>query len=306
MAKAVRFDNYGGTEVLTLADVDIPHPPPGEVLVAVRAAGINPGEASIREGYLDSRWPATFPSGEGTDLAGVVTEVGADVSAFAVGDEVLGWSDRRSSHAEFVVVPEDHLVIKPEALGWEVAGSLFVAGSTAHAAVEAVAAGPADTVAVSAAAGGVGSIVVQLLGIKGAAVVGIASAANHDWLASVGAVPVAYGDGLVDRIRAAAPSGVDAFIDTFGGEYVQLAVELGVDPDRIDTIIAFEAAEAVGAKAVGSAGAASTEVLAELADLAASGRLVVPIAATYPLGEVREAYTELERRHTRGKIVLVP
>jgi len=306
MAKAVRFDRYGGIEVLYLADVEIPHPPPGEVLVAVRAAAVNPGEAAIRQGYLDDRWPTAFPCGEGTDLAGVVTEVGEGVTGFAVGDEVLGWSDRRSSHAEYVLVPEDHLAVKPEGLSWPVAGALDVAGTTAYAAVRAVAARPGETVAVSAAAGGVGSIVVQLLAMAGASVIGIASEANHGWLSSVGATPVSYGPGLADRIRAAAPSGVDAFIDTFGEEYVHLAVELGVAPDRIETIIAFEAAAAVGAKAEGSAAAASAEILAELAGLAASGRLEVPITATYPLDQVREAYVELEQRHTRGKIVLIP
>ena len=306
MAKAVRFDRYGDRDVLYIADVDVPHPPAGEVVVEVRAAGINPGEASIRKGLLDSSFPATFPSGEGSDFAGVVTEIGTGVSSFAVGDEVLGWSDRRASHAQYVVVPEDHLVPKPAALSWEVAGSLFVVGVTAYAAVRAVGAGPGDTVVVSAAAGGVGSITVQLVQVRGAAAVGIASEANHDWLRSVGVTPVAYGDGMADRIRAVASDGVDAFIDTFGEEYVRLAVELGVAPERIDTIIAWQAASEVGAKAEGSGTASSAEVLAEMAEHVASGRIIVPIAATYPLDQVREAYEELEKRHTRGKIVLIP
>jgi NADPH2:quinone reductase len=306
MAKAVRFDHYGGTEVLHLAEVDVLPPAAGEVVVAVRAAGINPGEASIRKGYLDKMFPATFPSGEGSDFAGIVTEVGEGVSTVAVGDEVLGWSFRRSSHAEYVAVPADQIVPKPAEVSWEVAGSLYVAGVTAYAAVRAVAAGPGDTVGVSGAAGGVGSIVVQLAQTRGADVIAIASEANHGWLTSLGARPVAYGDGLADRIRAAAPSGLTAFIDTFGEDYIALAVELGVAPDRIDTIIAFEAAQKYGAKTEGSATATSTEVLAELADLAAADRLTVPIAATFPLAEVREAFDELEKRHTRGKIVLIP
>ena len=306
MAKAVRFDHYGGVDVLYLADVEIPSPPAGEVVVAVRAAAVNPGEASIRQGYLDARFPATFPSGEGSDLAGVVTETGVGVETFAVGDEVLGWTDRRASHAEYVSVPVDHLIHKPDALSWEVAGSLYVVGTTAYAAVRAVGAGPGDTVAVSAAAGGVGSIVVQLLQVRGAEVIGIASEANHGWLASLGVSAVAYGDGLLERIEQKAPGGVDAFIDTFGEEYVRLAVALGVEPDRIETIIAYEAAAEVGAKAEGSATAADTGVLAEMADLVASGRIVVPIAATFPLDQVRAAYEELEQRHTRGKIVLIP
>ena len=304
--KAVRFDRYGDIDVLYLADVDVPHPPAGEVGVEVRAAGTNPGEAAIRKGLLDARFPATFPSGEGTDFAGVVTEAGDGVRAFGAGDEVLGWTDRRASQAGAVVVPQDHLIRKPAVLSWEVAGSLFVVGVTAYAAVRAVGAGPDDTVVVSAAAGGVGSIAVQLLRIRGASVIGIASEANHEWLRSVGVTPVAYGDGLADRIRALAPDGVDAFIDLFGEEYVRLAVGLGVEPDRIETIIAWEAAEEVGAKAEGSATASSAEVLAEMAEYVASGRIIVPIAATYRLDQVREAYERLEKRHTRGKIVLIP
>jgi NADPH2:quinone reductase len=304
--RAVRFDEYGGLDVLSIDEVDVPDPPPGEVLVAVKAAGTNPGEASIRQGFLESMFPATFPSGQGSDLAGVIDQVGANVDGFAVGDEILGWSDRRESQAEYVPVPADHLVAKPKSVDWAVAGSLFVAGVTAYAAVRAVGAGPGDTVVVSAAAGGVGSITVQLLTVRGATVIGIASEVHHAWLSSVGVTPVAYGDGLAERIGAAAPSGVDAFIDTFGPDYVKLAIDLGVQPERVDTIIAFEAAEEYGVKAEGSSTASSSDVLAEVVDLVASGRIIVPIAATYPLDQVRAAYAELEKRHTQGKIVLIP
>ncbi len=183
-------------------------------------------------------------------------------------------------------MPEDHLIPKPAALSWPVAGSLYVVGTTAYAAVRAVGAGAGDTVVVSAAAGGVGSVTVQLLKVKGADVIGIASEPNHEWLSSIGVAPVAYGDGLAERIRSAAPDGVDAFIDTFGEEYVRLAIELGVAPDRIDTIIAYEVAAEVGAKAEGSATTANTEVLGEMADLVAAGRIDVPIAATFPLDQV--------------------
>lgn len=306
MARAVRFDEYGGREVLHVAEVAVPQPPPGEALVAVRAAGINPGEAGIREGRMHERFPATFPSGEGSDLAGVVEAVGEGVEGLAAGDEVMGWTDRRASHAEYVLVPTGQLIAKPPALSWEVAGSLFVAGVTAWAAVGAVGAAPGDAVAVSAAAGGVGSIAAQLARVRGASVVGIASEPNHEWLRSVGVSPVAYGEGLADRIRAAAPGGLDAFVDTFGPEYVRLAVELGVAPERIDTIIAWGAAAEVGARTEGSAAGSSPEVLAEMAGLVASGQIEVPIAATFPLERVRDAYEQLERRHTRGKIVLLP
>ena len=306
MTRAVRFDHYGDRDVLYVADIELDPPAAGEVIVVVRGAAINPGEASIRSGALEARFPATFPSGEGSDLAGVVESVGAGVTEFAVGDEVLGWSWRRSSHAERVAVPATQLIAKRPELSWEVAGSLYVVTCTAYAAVRAVAPAPGDIVAVSAAAGGVGTVVVQLLKAKGSRVLAIASEGNHAWLSSHGAIPIRYGDGLLERMREAAPSGVDAFIDLFGSEYVDLAIALGVAPDRIETIIARDAALAVGAKVEGSGDASTTAVLSEMADLVADGIVEIPIAATYPLSEVRAAFAELEGRHTHGKIVLIP
>ena len=272
----------------------------------VRAAGINPGEVAIRSGAFDATAPSTFPSGQGSDLAGVVVELGEGVTDFAVGDEVLGYSWTRSSQASHAVVPVIQLTSKPAELSWPVAGALYVAGCTAWAAVEAVDPQPGETVVVSAAAGGVGSLVVQLLAVRGATVLALASDSNADWLTAHGATPVAYGDGLADRLEAAAPDGIDAFIDLFGPDYVHLAVELGVEPDRIETIISFEAAGQVGAKTAGSADASTREVLTKMASLVASGDVEIPIAATYPLAEVRGAFAVLERRHTRGKIVLIP
>lgn len=308
MSKAVQFDSYGEADVLEVRDVPRPVPAAGEVLVEVKAAGINPGEAMIRRGALHDRWPATFPSGQGSDLAGVVVEIGDGVDGFAVGDEVLGFSDDRTSHAQFVVVHADQLTAKPSQLPWEVAGSLYVAGTTAYAAVRAVAVKPGDTVAVAGAAGGVGTIAVQLAKRAGASVLGIAGPTNDDWLAAHGVVPVNYGDGLADRLRAAAPDGrIDAFLDFFGGGYVELAVtELGIDPQRVDTIIDFPAIERFGVKGEGNADAADTAVLTELSGLAAAGELEVPVAEVYPLDQAKEAFRTLERRHTRGKIVLRP
>ncbi|OBB68593.1 NADP-dependent oxidoreductase [Mycobacterium sp. 852014-50255_SCH5639931] len=305
-ARAVRFDRYGGREVLYVAKIDMPAPAPGEVLVEVRAAGINPGEAAIRTGAIHEMFPATFPSGEGSDLAGVVTALGPGVTEFSVGDEVLGFSFRRSSHATHAAVPVGQLIRKPSELSWEVAGSLYVVGVTAYAAVRAVAPQPGETVAVSAAAGGVGSLVVQLLVLRKARVLGIAGPGNADWLRAHGVTPIPYGDGLADRLRATAPTGIDAFIDLFGPEYVQLAVDLGVAPERIDTIISFQKAGEVGAKTEGSAEASTPEVLAEMADLVVSGTIDFEVAATYPLDRVADAYEDSEKRHTRGKIVLLP
>ncbi|WP_299951385.1 NADP-dependent oxidoreductase [uncultured Modestobacter sp.] len=306
MPQAVQFDHYGDRDVLQVVDVPMPHPTSGEVLVAVRAAAINPGEAAIRQGAMESVYPATFPSGQGSDLAGVVVEAGTGVEGFAVGDEVFGWTEQRASHAEYVVVPAGQLTHKPAAVSWEAAGSLYVAGVTAWATIQAVGAEAGDTVAVSGATGGVGSITVQLLRARGAQVVGIASEANADWLRGLGVTPVAYGDGLADRLQDAAPGGIDAFIDTFGGGYVQLAVDLGVSRERIDTIIDFGAAQELGVQAKGGGEVASPAVLDELAQAIVAGQVAVPIAASYPLEQVRAAFTELEQRHTRGKIVLLP
>lgn len=308
MSKAVRFDLYGDIDVLEVREVDRPVPGEGEVLVEVKAAGINPGEAKIRTGVLHEIWPATFPSGQGSDLAGVVADVGPGVSTFAVGDEVMGFSESRSSHAEFVAVPAEQLTAKPAQLSWEVAGSLFIAGTTAYAAVRAVRLTPNDTVAVAAAAGGVGTIAVQLARRTGATVLGIAGPANDEWLTAHGIIPVNYGDDLAGRLRAASPSGrVDAFLDLFGGGYVDLAVTgLGVAPERVDTIIDFPAVEKFGVQAAGNADAASAAVLAELAALAAAGDLEVPIAGVFALDDVRAAYRTLEEQHTRGKLVLRP
>jgi NADPH:quinone reductase-like Zn-dependent oxidoreductase len=306
--KAVRFDRYGGIDVLDVREVPRPQPDAGEVLVEVKAAGINPGEAMIRQGVFDEIFPATFPSGQGSDLAGVVAEVGTGVDAFSVGDEVLGFTNDRASHAEFVVVPADQLTPKPPAVSWEAAGGLFVAGTTAYAAVRSVELTPGDTVAIAGAAGGVGTIAVQLAKRTGATVLGIAGPSNDEWLAAHGVIPVNYGDGLADRLRAAAPEGrVDALLDFFGGGYVELAVtELGIAPQRIDTVIDFPALERFGVMFVGNQDAADAAVLAELAALIAAGELEVPIAEVIPLDEVQRAYRTLERRHTRGKIVLRP
>ena len=303
--KAVRFDEYGGVEVLKVVDVPRPVPGAGQVLVQVKAAGINSGEAKIREGLLAARWPATFPSGEGSDLAGIVAETGPGVGGVSVGDEVIGWTDNRASQAEYVVVEEQHLTPKPAGVPWEVAGALFVAGATAYAAVRAVSLTEGDTVVVSGAAGGVGSLAVQLARRADATVIGLASQANFGWLAGHGVIPVAYGDGVAHRIRLAAGK-VDAFIDTFGADYVQLALELGVEASRIDTIANFEAVARYGVKGDGNGAGASASVLAELAGLIAAGELEVPIAATFPLDQVQDAYRQLATGHILGKIVLLP
>jgi NADPH:quinone reductase-like Zn-dependent oxidoreductase len=304
MPKAVQLSAYGGLEQLKIVDVAKPEPGAGEVVVRVIAAGTNPGEISIREGYLKDVYPMAFPFGQGSDFAGRVDSVGAGVTEFAPGDAVMGWSEERSAQAEYVRISTATLIGKPPALDWFRAGSLKVVASTAIAAVRAVSLKPGDTVAISGAAGGVGSLAVQLAKRTGARVIGIASNESAPFLRSVGVEPIAYGDGLAERLRAATPNGLTAFIDLFGGGYIELAVTLGVKPERINTIIDFAGAQKVGAKTDGSGAANTREALESVANPIAWGDIVMPLTAIYPFAMFKDAYTELARRKAHGKIVL--
>jgi len=228
MPKAVRYDEFGGIDVLRVDEVERPVPGDGQVLVRVKAAGINPSEAAIRTGAVKEIFPSTFPSGQGSDLAGVIEEVAAGVDGFSPGDEVIGFSNKRASQAELVLVEVGDLTRKPQNISWEVAGSLYVAGVTAWGVVHSVEPKEGETVVISGAAGGVGSLAVQLARRTGATVIGLASESNHEWVKSHGVIPVEYGDGVADRIKAAAPAGVDAFIDTHGNGYVDLALALAM------------------------------------------------------------------------------
>jgi len=304
MSLAVQFDQYGGTEVLKVVEVPDRTPGDEEVRVRVVTASVNPGEIAIRSGAMKDRWPSTFPSGEGSDFAGVVVEVGDRVDGVTVGDEVIGFSDWRNAQAESITLPADHVIPKPHGVSWDDAGVLYVAGTTAFACIEAVGIRRGDTVVVAGAAGGVGAIVTQLAVLAGAAVVATASKDNHEFLESIGAIPIEYGKDLEKRIRATVPDGVDAFIDTHGDGNVAIAVALGVDRDRINTIADFEGAGKYKVKANGMATVSSREAMIDLARLISEGELTIPILATYPLAEVRAAYERLSKRHGLGKIVL--
>ena len=268
-----------------------------------RPTGINPGEAKIRAGLLHARWPAAFPSGQGSDLAGVVAETGPGVTGFAAGDEVIGYTDNRASQAEYVVVEEQNLTAKPAGVPWEVAGALFVAGATAYAAVRAVTLIEGDTVVVSGAAGGVGSLAVQLARRVGATVIGLASPANHEWLAGRGVIPVTYGDGAARRIRQSARPGrrVHRYVRR-GLRAAGPRARCRAVPDRHHRQV--RRGRRVRRQGRGHAAGASARTLAELAALIADGQLEVPIAATFPLSQVQDAYRRLASGHIRGKIVL--
>jgi NADPH:quinone reductase-like Zn-dependent oxidoreductase len=229
------------------------------------------------------------------------------VKGVAVGDEVIGYTDNRASQADYVLVEAANLTAKPPEVPWEVAGALFVAGATGVATVRAVAPTAGEAVVIAGAGGGVGVFAVQLAVRTGARVIALASERHHAWLRECGAVPVAYGEGVSERITAAAEeTPMAAFIDLVGDGYVELALELGIAKDRIDTIVDFPATQKYGVKFEGGAAAASATTLAELAEAVAAGDLVVPIQRTYPLDDVRAAFTELEAGHMAGKIVLIP
>ncbi|HZZ46957.1 MAG TPA: NADP-dependent oxidoreductase [Pseudonocardia sp.] len=309
MPKAVRFRRYGGPEVLEVVEVERPTPAAGQVLVEVVAAALNPGEIGIREGEFADIWPARFPEGQGNDLAGVVVGVGVGVGVgrsvadFAEGDEVIGFAPR-AAHAQFVLVGSDALVAKPTGLEWEQAACIAGVGATAWAAVEAVDPRPGETIVVSAAAGGVGVIAAQLARLRGARVIGTAGSANFDFLRAFGIQPVSYGPGLSGRIAAAAPEGVDAYLDNFGDHDVEVALALGVEPARINTIADGDAVRRHGVRNHAQENAASPRLWGRIADLAASGKLVIPIAGSYDLAQVRQAYRDVASRHGSGKRVL--
>lgn len=302
MSRAVQYSSHGGPEVLEIVEVPEPHAGPGQVRVAVRSAGLNGYDYKVRRDpdYAPNH---KLPSGQGSEFAGVVDEVGDEVTGLRVGDEVLGWTSF-AAQADYVVVPFTRVAAKPAALDWPTAGGIGLVGNTAKRATDAVAPGPDDTVLIGGVAGGVGLFSAQFAARAGATVIGTASEANHAFLRTLGVIPVTYGPGLVDRVREAAPQGITAVIDTAGQETVEAGLALGVAPKRIDTIVYFDGVERYGIQAVGGGGKTAAE-LAELAALVASGELVMPIAASYPLAEVREAYRRLESHHLLGKIVLV-
>ncbi|MCI2239448.1 NADP-dependent oxidoreductase [Paenibacillus sp. TRM 82003] len=303
MGRAVRFTRYGGPEVLQVVQVPRPEAQPGTVVVEVVSAAVNPGEIGIREGVFADTWPASFPEGQGNDFSGVVAEVGPGVERLGAGQAVLGFAPR-AAQAQFVRVPADRLAVKPAGLGWDEAAAVAGAGATAWAAVAVVDPRPGETVLVSAAAGGVGVVAAQLALLRGARVVGTAGEGNAGFLAGLGVVPVRYGPGLLERVRAAAPDGVDACVDTFGPPNVEVALALGVPAGRINTTADGRAVQRHGVHHDAQEQADDPGIWRQLARLVADGRLQVPITATYPLAAVQRAYRDLATRHVRGKRVL--
>ncbi|MCS0602000.1 NADP-dependent oxidoreductase [Streptomyces sp. LP11] len=304
MSKAVRYERFGGPEVLEVRDIPEPHAAPDEVRVRVTAAGLNPMDWQITtQPDMAARFGITLPAGFGSDFAGVVDEVGAEATGFAVGDRVYGAAIGRSV-ADFVLVetPAPNLWHTPEGIADEVAATLPVSGLTASAALAAIGLRAGDTVLIGGAAGGVGIFAVQLAKLAGARVLGTASEGTFGFLRGLGAEPVAYGPGLADRVRALAPEGITTAADLFGREAAETALKLGVAPDRV-TVVADGPAPPPGVHKAGAvdAGPGAMERIAELIN---SGEITVPIAATYPVERIREAVTTQAERHAHGKIVI--
>ena len=300
MSLAVRYAEFGDPDVLRVVEVDEPHAAAGQVRVAVRAAGLNPYDYKVRSGVYGTTHP--LPSGQGAEFAGVVDEVGAGVDDVAVGDEVLGYTSF-AAQAEFVVVKAQNTAPKPAGLDWAVAGGIGLVGNTAKRETDALDLTAADTVLVTGGAGGVGLLATQFARASGATVVATASEPHHAFLRSVGAVPVAYGDGEADRLRAAAPGGFTAALDHIGRPGVLLALGLGVPAARINSVVDYAAADDFGITNVGG-GRKSRAELEWLADQVASGAVLFPILASYPIARVADAYRRFERRSGLGKIVL--
>jgi enoyl reductase len=303
MARAIVFARHGAPEVLELAEVGDERPAAGEVRVRVEAAGLQPFDCALRRGDL-ARWmPLRLPSRLGNEFAGTVEEVGAGVHHVTAGDEVLGWANL-VCHAEAAIVNACQLVSKPIAVSWDEAGVLSASGQTADTALEALAVEPGETVMVHAAAGGVGSFAVQLAVLRGATVIGTASEPNHQYLESLGAIPVAYGPGLEARVRRIAPRGIDAALDAAGGEALNASVGLVVDRTRIGTIADRAAAARLGIRALSTD--RSVQRLGKLADLVARGSLRAVVSESFPLRDAVTAHRLVERRHVRGKLVVRP
>lgn len=305
-SRAVRLESFGGPEVLNLREVPAPQAGSGQIRVRVTAAGLNPMDwIIVSDAETATRFGLTLPSGFGTDYAGVVDQVGDGATTFAVGDRVFGGALSRAVADHVVIDVAGSLAAggdvhrTPDGVDDRTAATLAIAGSTAAAALAVVNPGPGDTVLIGGAGGGVGVFAVQLARLAGARVIGTGSAASADALSALGAEPVTYGDGLVDRVRALAPAGVTAAIDLYGTETTRVARELGVPDERITTI----AAQVDGITPANGADAASGAI-EEIARLVAAGQLRVPIAASFPVKEVRAAVELQAGRHVHGKIVI--
>jgi NADPH:quinone reductase-like Zn-dependent oxidoreductase len=299
MMKAVSYSQFGGPEVLKIVDLPDPQAGPGQIRVAVHAAGINATDWKQRKGLMGGELPQTT----GRDVAGVVDEVGEGVTDVTVGDRVFGLSDDGAGAAELALLSNYAPI--PLSLGFAEAAGLPVAVERATGSLDALGVRAGNTLLVNGAAGGIGSAAVQLAVARGAHVIGTASPANHDYLRSLGAEPVAYGEGLVERVRALAPDGVDVALDIVGSGILPELIELAGGPEHVVTIADFSGAQEHGVAFSSGSDGRAVHAIAEIGELIESGRFSLPVAQTFPLAEIAEAHRISEGGHVRGRLVLL-
>lgn len=301
--RAAAFTSIGGPEVMKVMEFPDPQAGPGQVRVRVKTAGVQHYDCAIRSGWTPSYGVAVnLPQIPGNEFAGIVDQVGDGVTGFSVGNPVLGFTTL-NGYAEYVVVGADQIVSKPDTMSWEEAGGLTGNGQGAYIALKAIGVKPGDTILINGAAGSLGAFAVQLAKELGAkTIIGTASESNHEFLRSLGAIPVTYEEGLAERVRALAPDGVDAVFDTAGGEGIRAALELVRDKNRICTFFAYDLIEELGLRIV--RGERSAAQLAELVELHSKGRIHIQIRQIFTLDQVEDAHRAIETRHGRGKIML--
>ncbi|MET9223816.1 NADP-dependent oxidoreductase [Streptomyces sp. NPDC003300] len=305
MTKSIAFTEYGSADVLRAVDTDVPEPGPGQVRITVRTAGVNPLDSKIRAGYMEQVFPVDFPHVPGLEAAGVVEALGEGVEGLAVGDDVFGQT-ATGAYAERALAEVAKVALKPGTLSWEQAAALPVAAETAYRALDMLKVRPGETLLIHGAAGGVGTVAVQFAVARGVKVVGTASEANHEHLRALGAVPVAYGDGLVERVRVAAPEGIDAALDAAGrGDALQASVELTGGTERVLSIADAPGAGKLGVRFTsGAEGYYGEPAFAEALALFAADKLTIAVHEVFPLEAAADAQRASEAGHLTGKIVL--
>jgi NADPH:quinone reductase-like Zn-dependent oxidoreductase len=297
--RAVRFHRFGGPDVLEIVDLPDPRPEPGQIRIAVRAAGVNPSDWKKRRGLMDEELPQTL----GHEAAGVVDSLGEGVEDVAVGDRVFGLSAEGAAQAELAVL--SFYAPIPPSLDFAGAAALPAAIETATRALDQLGVEDNVTLLINGASGSVGSAAVQLARSRGARVIGTGAPANHDHLRALGAEPVAYGEGMTERIRALAPEGVDLALDVAGSGVLRELIGLTGDPEQVITVADFTGARKHGVRFSSGETGRAIHALAEIGDLIESGGFTLPVARTFPLAEVAEAHRAGEQGHTRGKLVLL-
>lgn len=299
--KAVQFHEFGGPDVLELVDLPDPHPAAGQVRIKVCAVGISATDPKIRSGELNFGRP--LPQTTGADVAGIVDEIGDDVTDVTVGDRVFGVSDTNAGAAEYALLT--HRAPIPQMLGFVDAAALPVAVETATRALDQLGVTDGTSLFVNGASGGIGSTAVQLAAARGARVIGAASAANHNYLAPLGAEPVTYGDGMADRVRALAPNGVDKALDVAGNGVLPDLIALASSPDDVITLADFGGAKRYDVHfSNGYADGPAFHALAEIGDLMDTGRFWPPVDKTFPLARIADAHRASETGRIRGRIVV--